>query len=72
MKLTTLALICVVAVSGPLALAHGKQHHHHWRHSASRCAGGPNGTAGGPTTVSGTGSSTFGGNIPGARGCTKL
>jgi hypothetical protein len=70
MKLATVALASVLALSGPFALAHGR-HHHHWRHSASRCFGGPNGTAGGPTTVSGTGPSTYGGNIPGARGCTK-
>jgi len=71
MKPATIAVTCILALSGPLALAHG-QRHHHWRHHASHCAGGPNGTAGGPTTVSGTGPSTYGGNIPGARGCTKL
>jgi hypothetical protein len=71
MKLTTLALSCILALSGPFALAHGKRHHHSMRHHASRCVGGPNGTAGGPTTVSGTGPSTYGGNIPGARGCAR-
>ena len=70
MKLTTLLVTCALVLSGPFALAHGKRHHH-WRgHHASSCPGGPNGTAGGPTTLSGTGPSTFGGNIPGARGCT--
>jgi hypothetical protein len=60
MKLASLALTCMIVLSGPFALAHGKRHHQ-WRHSASHCPGGPNGTAGGPTTVSGTGSSSFGG-----------
>jgi hypothetical protein len=71
-KLATAALTCMIVLSGPFALAHGQRHHHHWRHSASHCPGGPNGTAGGPTTLSGTGPSTYGGNIPGARGCAKL
>ena len=72
MKIGTLALACVLALYGPFAIAHGQRHHHHWRHLfASRCAGGPNGTAGGPTTLSGTGPSTYGGNIPGARGCAR-
>jgi|GEM_PF-2897661 len=70
MKLTTIAVTCILALSGPFALAHGKRHHS-TRHHASRCAGGPNGTAGGPTTVSGTGPSTYGGNIPGAPGCAR-
>src|SRR6202012_6239126 len=60
MKLTTIALTCVLALSGPFAFAHGR-HHHHWRHHASHCPGGPNGSAGGPTTLSGTGPSTSGG-----------
>ena len=30
--------------------------------------GGPNGTAGGPTTLSGTGDSSFGGSSPGTSG----
>jgi hypothetical protein len=76
MKFTTLALTCMLALSGPFALAHGHRHHHHWhdsmRHHAMRCPGGPNGSAGGPTTLSGTGPSTYNGNIPGARGCTGL
>jgi hypothetical protein len=59
MKLATLALTCILALSGPFALARGKRHHHSMRHHASRCVGGPNGTAGGPTTVSGTGPSIF-------------
>ena len=38
MKLATLALASMLALSGPFALAHGQRHHHHWRHSASRCS----------------------------------
>jgi hypothetical protein len=72
MKLATLALACVFALSSPFALAHGKRHLHSMRHHAAQCAGGPNGTAGGPTTLSETGPSTYGGNIPGARGCARL
>jgi hypothetical protein len=78
MKLTTIAFTCMLMLSAPFAVAHGKRHHH-WhssmnsmRHHHSRCAGGPNGTAGGPTTLSGTGPSTFGGNIPGSASCTGL
>src|ERR1700761_5669452 len=37
---------------------------------AQSCAGGPNGSAGGSTSESGTGPSTFGGNIPGDASCT--
>jgi hypothetical protein len=64
MKFTHIALALVVAVSSSLAFARG---HHHHRHHMSR-AGGPNGSAGGPTTLSGTGSSQFGGSLPGNTG----
>jgi hypothetical protein len=64
MKFTHIALALVVAVSSPVAFARG---HHHHRHHMSR-AGGPNGSAGGPTTLSGTGSSQFGGSLPGNTG----
>ena len=63
MKFTHIALVLIVAVSSPLAFARGHHHHHHM----SR-AGGPNGSAGGPTTLSGTGSSQFGGSLPGNTG----
>jgi hypothetical protein len=67
MKFThiALALALVFALSSPLVFAHG--HHHHRHHHMSR-AGGPNGSAGGPTTLSGTGSSQFGGSLPGNTG----
>jgi hypothetical protein len=51
MKLTTIALASSFALSGTFAFAQ---------------AGGPNGTAGGPTSLSGTGPSTSGGDSPGA------
>src|ERR1700750_486618 len=47
MKLTTIALASAFALSGTFAFAQ---------------AGGPNGTAGGPTSLSGTGPSTSGGD----------
>jgi hypothetical protein len=53
MKLTTIALASVFALSGTFAFAQ---------------AGGPDGTAGGPTSLSGTGPSTSGGDSPGAVG----
>jgi hypothetical protein len=76
MKLATLALTCVFALSSNLALANAGKHHHHWRHSMNSmrhhrgACSNPNGTASGPTTLSGTGPSTFGGNNPGPRSCS--
>jgi hypothetical protein len=70
MKLATLALTCILALSGPFALARGKRHHHSMRHHASRCVGGPNGTAGGPTTVSGEPAPQYSGS-PGVREALK-
>jgi hypothetical protein len=51
MKLTTIALASAFAMSGTFAFAQ---------------SGNPNGTAGGPTSLSGTGPSTSGGSTPGA------
>jgi hypothetical protein len=67
MKLTTVALAAVFALSSTFAFARAHRRHHHmsWMHGGS---GGPNGTAGGPTTLSGTGSSQFGGSEPGISG----
>jgi hypothetical protein len=53
MKLATIVLASAFVVSGTFAFAQ---------------SGNPNGTAGGPTTLSGTGPSTFGGDSPGAFG----
>jgi hypothetical protein len=67
MKLATIALATVFALSSTFALAHGhKRHHHRGHHSMN--SGGPNGTAGGPTSLSGTGSSQYGGSVPGNTG----
>jgi hypothetical protein len=53
MKLTTIAVALTFAVSATSALAQG---------------GNPNGTPGGPSSLSGTGPSTYGGDTPGAAG----
>jgi hypothetical protein len=65
MKIARFALaIAFVLSTGGFAAAHGhKRHHHHM----SR-AGSPNGSAGGPTTISGTGDSKYGGSAPGTTG----
>jgi hypothetical protein len=67
MKLKTVALAAVFALTSTFAFAHSHHRHHHMSrlHGGS---GGPNGTAGGPTTLSGTGSSQFGGSEPGISG----
>ena len=75
MKLATIALASAFALSGTIALAQpvhrsGVKTHHRAamapRHSSN--SGNPNGTAGGPTTLSGTGSSQYGGSSPGTSG----
>lgn len=80
MKFTTLALTLVFALSGTLPLAQAETRHrsgvkaHHYTvgmgrtHKSSKNYGDPNGTAGGPTSLSGTGSSQFGGSSPGTTG----
>jgi hypothetical protein len=59
--LTTLAMLSVTFVSADAA---SKRHH---RHQAKNL-GNPNGTAAGPTSLSGTGSSQYGGSSPGTAG----
>ncbi|QPF93744.1 hypothetical protein [Bradyrhizobium commune] len=76
MKTATLTLAILLALPAGYASAHSTRHSHHhgWfssfgmMHGPGRTAArtDPNGTAGGPTSVSGTGSSKFGGQIPGA------
>jgi hypothetical protein len=66
MKLTTIALATVFVLSSTLAFAHS--HHRHHRMHLSMGSNNPNGTAGGATTLSGTGSSQFGGSTPGTTG----
>jgi hypothetical protein len=68
MRLVNLVVATAVALTTPIALAHG--HKHHMRNSMNMMRSGgsnsnPNGTASGPTTLSGTGPSTYGGNNPG-------
>jgi hypothetical protein len=75
MKFATAALASALALSSTFALAHGYKHHN-MRHSMNMMRGSaatsnPNGTASGPTTLSGTGPSTYGGNNPGARSSTR-
>jgi hypothetical protein len=59
--LTTLAMLSVTFVPADAA---SKRHH---RHQAKNY-GNPNGTAAGPTSLSGTGSSQYGGSSPGTAG----
>jgi hypothetical protein len=76
MKLTTLALASAFALSGTVALANTVHHKSVVRthqNTAGRVQvhpnyGNPNGNPDGPTTLSGTGSSQFGGSSPGTSG----
>lgn len=77
MKLATVSLIAAIALASPVASARGHHRHHHgWMGSMNMSRGSaartdPNGTAGGPTSLSGTGSSKFGGQIPGGAGTAR-
>jgi len=80
MKAAALGLAILLAGSSGYASAHSaKRHHHGWSKSMNMMHGpgrsaarsDPNGTAAGPTSVSGTGSSKFGGQIPGAPGASR-
>ncbi|MET4388069.1 hypothetical protein ABIB73_003831 [Bradyrhizobium sp. F1.4.3] len=80
MKTATVTLAILLACSTGDASAHSaKRHHHGWFNSMNMMHGpgrtaartDPNGTASGPTSVSGTGSSKFGGQIPGSSGATR-
>jgi hypothetical protein len=84
MKFTTIALASVLALSGTAAFAQPVHHRAHARIDRNAFAmspapyaptshlrpnnGNPNGNADGPTTLSGTGDSTFGGSSPGTSG----
>ena len=77
MKLTTIVLAAAFAVSGTAAFAN-PVHHHKAAVRADRNAAGtvqlhpnygnPNGNPDGPTTLSGTGNSSFGGSSAGTSG----
>lgn len=76
MKLTTIALASAFALSATVAFANTA--HHELAVRADRSAAGmvelhpnygnPNGNPDGPTTLSGTGNSSFGGSSPGTGG----
>jgi hypothetical protein len=74
MKLTTIALAAAFAVSSTYALANPVHHKSHVRsemgqyHRPDSNYGNPNGTEGGPITLSGTDNSQFGGSTAGTTG----
>ena len=74
MKLRTLALASAFALSGTAAFAHTIRHHHAIVRDAAPSVvlhpnyGNPNGNPDGPTTLSGTGNSQFGGSTAGTSG----
>ena len=82
MKLTTIALASAFMLSGTFALAstvryEPRTHHVYMLHRGVPLTssgvlrpnyGNPNGNPDGPTTLSGTGSSEFGGSSPGTSG----
>jgi hypothetical protein len=79
MKLTTIALATAFALSATGAFANTVRHESHvrtypmYRHAAPSVAlhpndGNPNGNPDGPTTLSGTGNSQFGGSSAGTSG----
>lgn len=65
MRITVLAVALLVLSVGS-ANAAQRYHHRHYHSMAAHYN--PNGTAGGPTTLSGTGSSQYGGSTPGVTG----
>jgi hypothetical protein len=76
MKLTAIALAAVLALSGTAALANTVHHKSAVRVRGDAASmvhlhpnyGNPNGNPDGPTTLSGTGDSSFGGSSPGTSG----
>jgi hypothetical protein len=76
MKLTAIALAAAFALSGTAALANTVHHKSAVRveRDAARTVqlhpnyGNPNGNPDGPTTLSGTGDSSYGGSSPGTSG----
>jgi hypothetical protein len=76
MKLTTIALASALALSATAALANTAHHRSDvraGRHAADMVQlhpnyGNPNGDPDGPTTLSGTGDSSYGGSSPGTSG----
>jgi hypothetical protein len=76
MKFVTIALASAFALSGTVAVANTVNHKAHVRIDRDAAGmvrlhpnyGNPNGNPDGPTTLSGTGSSSFGGSSPGTSG----
>ena len=76
MKLATIALVSVLALSGTAAFANTVHHKSVVRTNRDTIGmvhlhphyGNPNGDPDGPTTLSGTGDSSFGGSSPGTSG----
>ncbi len=76
MKLVTIALATAFALSGAAAVANTVHHRSDVRIDRDAAGmvqlhpnyGNPNGNPDGPTTLSGTGSSSFGGSSPGTSG----
>jgi hypothetical protein len=76
MKLTTIALASVLALSATAAFANTTHHKSVARTDRNAApmvqlhpnSGNPNGNPDGPTTLSGTGDSSFGGSSPGTSG----
>ena len=77
MRLATIALASIVALTSTATLAASHKRHYHGFFNSMNMSRGtaartdPNGTAGGPTSLSGTGSSKFGGQIPGSPGAAR-
>ena len=67
MKFVAVALTTLAMLSMTFAPADAARRRHHGAHHAKNL-GNPNGTAGGPTSLSGTGSSQYGGSSPGTAG----
>ena len=76
MKLTTIALASALALSATAAFANTVHHKSAARTDRNAAPmvqlhpnyGNPNGNPDGPTTLSGTGDSSFGGSLPGTSG----
>jgi hypothetical protein len=72
MRTTAIVLASILALSATSISAHSYKHsrHYHYHSMTMHGSGGsnPNGTAGGRTSLSGTGSSQFGGSVPGTSG----
>ena len=74
-KSAMIGLAVIVMLASPTLAStrshpHSHHHHHGWALGGA-ARNNPKGTAGGPTSVSGTGPSKFGGQIPGVSGAAR-